>query len=153
MYFFQILNNGRNRWLRYVLFYSNDSIICKNYKTIKFLKAYTAVVAHEIGHSLGLYHDGDKSPDDLYSKCNASYGNIMAPSSRPVSEYNQYINKFSNCSINGFKANLLSSNLKTILPYAKCLTNTLNENEFQVWNAYNECKLLFGNNSIYCLVK
>lgn len=47
-----------------------------------------------------------------YSQCPASNGNIMTPSAFIVTNYNQYFNTFSNCSINAFKSNLLSADLK-----------------------------------------
>lgn len=61
--------------------------------------------------SLGAYHDGANSPSG-FSQCLASNGNIMTPTAMVTNEYNQYLNIFSKCSINAFKNNLLSLNLR-----------------------------------------
>lgn len=40
---------------------------------------------------------------------------------------------------------------------AQCLTNipipNLSNQTFQQWNAEDECKLYYGNNSVYCQVR
>jgi len=71
--------------------------------------AYAPVASHEIAHNLGAYHDGVSNPVG-YSECNSS--NIMAPASSVLQQYNEHVNRFSKCSINGFKLNLLDSESK-----------------------------------------
>ena len=62
--------------------------------------------------SLGSYHDGVSNPAG-YSQCSAEKNNIMTPFGSVWTQYTaNNINQFSNCSINGFKLNLLSNNLK-----------------------------------------
>lgn len=62
-------------------------------------------------YSLGSFDDGVQVPSG-YSQCPGSNNNIMNPSYSISNQYNQYIFKFSNCSINAFKSNLLNSHLK-----------------------------------------
>jgi len=50
-----------------------------------------------------------------YSQCSGTSGNIMNPTAYASNSYNTYIFKFSICSINGFKSNLLSPDLRYLL--------------------------------------
>lgn len=79
----------------------------------------------------------------------------MTPSASVVNDYNQNFNRFSTCSINAFKQTLLNQNLTNVTSGAQCLINDPirdNSNPSQLWNANDECKLAFGNNSLYCNV-
>ena len=65
---------------------------------------------HEM-YSLGSFDDGVQVPFG-FKQCSASNNNIMNPSYSIANQYNQYTFKFSNCSINAFKSNLLNSDLR-----------------------------------------
>lgn len=62
-------------------------------------------VAHEIGHNLGSYHDGEI---DGYGNCTAQDNFIMTSSLSFQNSLN--LLRFSPCSVNQFKKTLLNSN-------------------------------------------
>ena len=94
-------------------------------------------------NSLSSFHDGDKN------KCDENNGNIMNPYIND--NHNQYLSKFSNCSIEAYNI------LREVSPEAQCLINESNEDMIintvnQIWNADEMCANQ-KEDSIYCKVQ
>ena len=116
------------------------------------LDIYTSLTAaHELGHNLGAYHDGEGN------MCLKSDGYIMAA---PTPYYiNNAVNlrfwKFSSCSLDYFDALIQSLNRKhrncMVTRSAKYTTNTIadNDNELlgQIYAADEQCQFLLGPES------
>ena len=76
---------------------------------IKFYFFYSIkVVAHELGHNLGSYHDG-LTTDPFAINCPASLNYIMTPGIGVYTTNVLNFFKFSSCSVAAFKNNLLFS--------------------------------------------
>ena len=69
---------------------------------------YVKVLAHEIGHSLGVSHDGDSD----FSQCSHYDNYIMTPLIGFYAKNPQNQFRFSKCSINAFKRILLTTDKK-----------------------------------------
>lgn len=69
---------------------------------------YFQHIAHEMGHSLSAYHDGDPDPFNISSKCNASDNFIMSSN---VAYFKNEVNlhRHSPCSVRSYKNFILSS--------------------------------------------
>ncbi len=138
------------------------------------------VIAHELGHSLGLFHDGILSS----AACPSSDGYIMASPLAISSNPNTL--KFSPCSIAALKRTLLTFDLRFKIHKIKkgnksvesyfcvyvfsaveteyaCLTNVPSDLPIettyvtgvkpgQLWSADDQCKMNFGSQATFCWV-
>lgn len=110
------------------------------------------VVAHEIAHGLGAFHDGIIG---LTDQCAINNRDVMSPSLGGTSSH-----RFSSCSINMFKTALLTRNFDSVASNAFCLTNKVNINE-QLNKITDQdagywpddlCRMIHGPSATYCLV-
>lgn len=110
------------------------------------------VVAHEIAHGLGAFHDGIIG---LTDRCAINNRDVMSPSLGGASSH-----RFSSCSINMFKTTLLTRNFDSVASNALCLTNEvtvnekLNEIKDQVSGYWPNdlCQMIYGPSATFCLV-
>lgn len=79
------------------------------------------MIAHELGHNLGSYHDQDSSVEPLAANCLASDNYIMTPSIGLYQTNLLNLFKFSSCSIAQFKKTLLSSDKRYLKSLMACL--------------------------------
>lgn len=112
--------------------------------------------ARALGVFLGASADGT----GIASSCSASKNNIMTPIIGSYPNSNG-LNYFSNCSINSFKASLLTPNMTSISPTKQCLTTASSTTRIitaysntsyllgQYYNLDQQCQLAFGLTSSY----
>lgn len=112
------------------------------------------IVAHEIAHGLGSFHDGIIG---FTESCPINNRDIMSPSLGGSSSH-----RFSSCSISMFKSTLLNNNLDSVATNAFCLTNkiALNQESSQIketdagriYSPDDLCRMIFGPTATYCQV-
>ncbi|RNA38761.1 A disintegrin and metallo ase with thrombospondin motifs 3-like [Brachionus plicatilis] len=110
------------------------------------------VVAHEIAHGLGAFHDGIIGFSD---QCPINNRDIMSPSLGGTSSH-----RFSPCSISMFKSTLLNKNLNSVASNANCLTNKVALSEEigriedtdagKFYSPDDLCRMIFGPSATYC---
>ncbi|KAL4239098.1 A disintegrin and metalloproteinase with thrombospondin motifs 18 [Mactra antiquata] len=106
------------------------------------------VIAHELGHSLNVSHDGEGSSIN----CPSSRNNVMAPSNSHDAKVSANVFHFSQCSVHALKTFIKS-------PEARCLMNApkeifphdiINDPPGRIYNADTQCELVFGTGSKFC---
>ncbi|XP_041362132.1 mucin-2-like [Gigantopelta aegis] len=111
-------------------------------------QATAAILAHEIGHSIGAVHDGSGN------SCAASDGFVMAPSVGPVtSDRASNPWTFSTCSVTSFMSLLATPPLTCTLSRQGTpldLTPYLSMEFGQKYPADTQCQILFGTGGKLC---
>ncbi len=120
------------------------------------------IVAHELGHNLGAVHDGLWGESS--SACPESDNFIMTPGLGTFRKNLDNLFRFSTCSLNAFKAVLLTENKKSVSERAACLVNNPSIGAKDVFNTYNklpgqsltaddQCKMIYGKTASFCHVR
>ncbi|CAF0730548.1 unnamed protein product [Brachionus calyciflorus] len=136
--------------------FASIGTICNSYKfsLCEDIGGFTnlLVIAHEIAHGLGAFHDGVIGSTD---RCLISQKDIMSPSVGGGSS-----NKFSTCSISMFKSTLLNRNLDGVAPNAQCLLNVPqpavevsrveNSDPGDLYSLDDSCKMIYGPEASFC---
>ncbi|KAL3854149.1 hypothetical protein ACJMK2_013427 [Sinanodonta woodiana] len=119
-----------------------------------------SIAAHELGHSLGAYHDG--TLDGTGDLCSPNLTYIMAASLTLSNlgtsgfQYNKNVWKFSSCSLSYFQRyinTLNSSNCLTTLSVgynSTALSPYDQQNPGQIYSAETQCRYKQGNDSYLC---
>ncbi|ESP02310.1 hypothetical protein LOTGIDRAFT_238037 [Lottia gigantea] len=106
------------------------------------------VATHELGHSLGAGHDGDGKSAD----CPPDHNYVMAPQNSNLKSTLKNAFLFSPCSIRQIKALIRSEKGKCVqdIPVIHYQYNLARRPPGQIYNAGNQCKLIFGPKSGFC---
>ncbi|XP_060081675.1 metalloprotease mig-17-like [Ylistrum balloti] len=104
------------------------------------------IATHELGHSLGATHDGDR----LNSACSADMDNIMSPRQSINGKATTSMFYFSECSIKQMASHLQSRR--------RCLTSGTREANIQsnsispgsIYGLTKQCQMVFGPQSDFC---
>ena len=127
--------------------------------------ANLAVLARELGRSLGSVYDGQAFSLNGVAQlpCPASDNFAMSSNWNFDLASIRNINSFSTCSIRQFKAFILNAQLNGLSTQASlCLGNVpasspleqaaLRSSSKSVWTVDEQCKYIFGQNASYCAV-